>query len=286
LAVLINRRELLALGLAGCAGTLRTRPLLHASLVGMGTYTLGEDPARRADELLALRTGLDLGLRQIDTAEMYGDGKTELLVGEAIRGRRAQAFVCSKVHPDHGDSAGVARACDESLKRLGIAQLDLYLLHLRPTRFPLAETMRALEELVLRGKVRAIGVSNFETVELLDEARRALRRVPLACNQVKDALAARAIETTLAPYCVQHGIGLVGYTPFSGFPTEGAGLELLTRIGTAHGVSAHAVALAFLARTGIHQIPRADTVQHVRDNATAQALRLSADELGALTARF
>jgi len=292
----LTRRQLLLAGLpgaawlSGCGARSRVQrdPFVgrrRVSLIGQGTYTLGDDPQRRQEELIALRLGLDLGLGHIDTAEMYGDGRSESLVGEAIRGRRGQVFLSTKIRPDRASYAGTLEACDESLARLGTDHLDLYLLHMPPTRYPLEETLRAFDELVRRGKVRAIGVSNFETPALLDEARR-LARSPLACNQIKHSLLARHLQSRLEPTCRALGIALVGYTPFADFPSAGPGLVALETVARARGASTHQVALAFLAKDGVLQIPRASRPEHVRDNAGALHLHLTPADLTTLELAF
>jgi diketogulonate reductase-like aldo/keto reductase len=289
--VSISRRSVLAggLGLLGaCGSTLlphaRRQRMPTLPTVGMGTYTLGDDPARRSEELAAVRTGIELGLRFIDTAEMYGDGRSESLVGEAIRGRKA--FVCTKVRPDRASYEGTLAACAESRRRLGVDQIDLYLLHLPPTRYSLEETMRAFDELVRRRWVKAIGVSNFETAAEVEAARGKTDRA-IACDQVKYGLRTRRAERALASYCREQRVALVGYMPFDGFPEEGQPERVvLEDIARAQGASAHQVALAFLARDGIVQIPRASSVAHVRDNAAALRLRLTPAEVAQIDRAF
>jgi diketogulonate reductase-like aldo/keto reductase len=275
--------------LMGACRHVRPRPT-PASLtlppIGMGTYTFGDDPARRADEIAALRLGLELGTTHIDTAEMYGDGRAESLVGEAIVGRRARAVLASKVRPERASYEGTLVACRESLRRLGTDHLDLYLLHSRPNRFPLEETLRAFAELRRRGWVRAIGVSNFDTLAELDEAQRLLGDVPLVCDQVQYHLGARWAERVLLPACQARGLVLVGYSPFARLPEDGPGRAVLDEIAAAHVATVHRVVLAFLLRGGIRQIPRAARPEHVRDNAAARSLRLSPDELARLEAAF
>ena len=302
----LGRRAFLRSSLAGCAGGLVSGVLgcagtprgdrrafgdsrVKVPLVGQGTYKLGEDPPRRAEELRALRLGLDLGLTHIDTAEIYADGGAEALVGEAISGRRHHVFLVSKISPDNASYEGSLRAVDASLRRLRTDHLDLYLLHWAPTRYPLAETMRAFEAMVERGKVRAIGVSNFELPAQLIEAQAALTRTRIACNQMKYNLADRHIERELLPYCRAQGIAVTGYSPFADFPStvsRPGAVATLEEIGAKHGASAHQTALAFLFRAGVFQIPRAATREHVRDNAGALRLRLDASEVERLDRVF
>jgi len=179
-------------------------------LAGQGTWMIEQDPRRSAIE--ALQLGIDLGLRIVDTAEMYGNGRAEHITGEALKGRRERAFVVSKVLPSNAGYDGTRRACERSLERLGIDRLDLYLLHW-PGSLPIAETMRGLESLVRDGLTRHIGVSNFD-VEELDGARKALRHERLACNQVLYHLGDRGIELRLIPHCEKLGIAVMGYSPF------------------------------------------------------------------------
>ena len=202
---------------------------------------------RRAVE--ALRAGLDLGMTHIDTAEMYGSGRAEELVAEAIAGRREEVFLVSKVLPSNASYKGTIAACEHSLARLKTKHLDLYLLHWRG-RYPLTETMRAMEELVAAGKVRFIGVSNFDVADV-QEAQAALQRERLAANQVLYHLQERGIERKLIPYCKSQQIAVVGYSPFGHdrFPSpRSAGGRVLEEIGKRHGRTPRQVALNFLTR--------------------------------------
>ncbi len=284
-ALLVGGAGLLA---AGCAPSSprRTADLLRAApRIGMGTYTLGDDPARRAEEIAALRLGLELGIGHVDTAEMYGDGRAEALVGEALAGRRG-AFITTKLHPDRASHDGTLAAARASARRLRVAAIDLYLLHMPPTRHPLDETLRAFARLVAEGTVRLVGVSNFEAPAQLAEAQRALGAVPLACDQVKHTLRDRHAERALGGWCAPRGVALVGYTPFDGFPEDPAdpARAALDEIAARHEATARQVALAFLVHRGVRAIPRASRLEHVRENAGALALRLDAAELGRLEA--
>ncbi len=256
-------------------------------VVGQGTWNI---PLRgdRADEAKrALLRGIELGMVHIDTAEMYGDGGSERLVGEAIRGLpREQLFLVSKVLPSHATYEGTIRACDATLKRMGVEYLDGYLLHWRGN-VPLGETMRALEQLVDDGKIRALGVSNFE-VDDLEEARVALERVPIACNQVLYHLGERTVEQHELPYCREHGIAMVGYTPFGrGDWTDRPGAHAIEEIARKHGATPRQVILAFLTRDPIaFVIPKASTIAHVEENAGAGDLRLDDGDVAAIDAAF
>ena len=248
---------------------------------------MGAVRGERAAEVAALRIGLDHGLTHIDTAEMYGDGGAEETVAAAIRDRRrADLFIVSKVLPENASYRGTRRAAELSLRRLGTDYLDLYVLHWR-ARQPLGETMRAMEDLVVAGTIRFLGVSNFDVADL-EDAMAALRRERLACNQVLYNLRQRGIERDLIPFCRRHGIAVVGYTPYGGFPSSDSGaIQVLAGIGRTHGCSARQVALAFLTRAeGVFAIPKASTVEHVRENAGAGDLRLEESECEAIDEVF
>ena len=219
-------------------------------MVGQGTWGMGETPSRAAEEIAALRLGIELGMTHIDTAEMYGNGGAEELVGRAIAGIRAQVFLASKVLPSNASYSGTLKACERSLKRLGTDWLDLYLLHWWSERHPIRETMRAMEELVRAGKVRFIGVSNLD-VRQLQLAEQALTRERIACNQVCYHMKARGIEFSLIPYCHNRHIAVVGYSPFGSgkfVPERSQGGRVLAEIGARHGKSTRQVAIRFLTR--------------------------------------
>ena len=241
-----------------------------------------------ADEVKrALRHGVELGMTHIDTAEMYGDGGSELLIGEAIRGLpRERLFIVSKVMPSNATYAGTIAACEVSLRRLGCDYLDCFLLHWRGST-PLRETLQAMEKLVADGKIRTLGVSNFD-VDDLREARALLEREPLACNQVLYHLTERTIEAHEFAYCRERGIAVVGYTPFGrGDYTDRPGAAVLERVANKHGATVRQVILAFLTRDAIaFAIPKASTVAHVAENAAAGDLVLDADDAGAIDAAF
>jgi diketogulonate reductase-like aldo/keto reductase len=253
-------------------------------VLGQGTWQMERDDRRRCLE--ALRAGLDAGMTHIDTAELYGGGAVEELVGEAIAGRRAGAFLVSKVLPENASYRGTLAACERSLRRLGTDYLDLYLLHWRGPH-PLAETFRAFEELERTGKIRAFGVSNFDVADL-EEAVSLAGEGRVACNQVLYHLEERGIEHAVIPWCERHGIGVVAYSPFGAgrFP-RGRGRRVLDEIASAHDVSAYQVALRFLVRRpSVLAIPKAADVGHVRDNAAAADLRLSDAELERIDEAF
>jgi diketogulonate reductase-like aldo/keto reductase len=255
-------------------------------VVGQGTWYFEQAP--RAAALAALRRGLDLGLTHIDTAELYGSGKAEEIVGEAIAGRRDEVFLVSKVMPQNASRAGTIAACEKSLKRLKTDRLDCYLLHWRG-RHPLAETFAAFEELKRAGKIRAWGVSNFDADDLA-EASGVAGAANIACNQVLYHLEERGIEHTVIPWCEKNGVAVVGYSPFGSgsFPkAASAGGKALATIAARLGATQRQVALAFLTRRpSLLAIPKAADVTHVEENAGAGALRLTAADIETIDAAF
>jgi len=252
--------------------------------LGQGTWHMGEQKRQAASEAEALRLGLDLGLTLIDTAEMYGSGGAELVVAEAIAGRRDEVFLVSKVMQQNASHTGTRAACERSLKRLGTDRIDLYLLHW-PGATPIRETVAAFETLRAEGKIRAWGVSNFDTAEM-----ERLVAVPhgtsCATNQVLYNLEERGIEFDLLPWCAAHGMPVMAYTPLG----QGGRLlrsRALGQIAARHDVAPATVALAFLlTRPGTIVIPKAVQPAHVQANAAAATLRLDAEDLAALDAAF
>ena len=256
-------------------------------IVGQGTWNVPLRAGAREEAIRALQAGIDLGMVHIDTAEMYGDGGAETLVGEAIAGLpRERLFLVSKVLPQHATYEGTLKACHASMKRMRVDYLDCYLLHWRGS-VPLAETMRALEKLVADGAIRSLGVSNFDIGDLR-EAQSLLKREKIACNQVLYHLGERSIETHEIPFCREAGIATVAYTPFGkGDWRDSPGAKELQRIAAAHKTSAHAVILAFLTRDDLtFAIPKASTVAHVEENAAGGRLRLTADDIAAVDRAF
>jgi diketogulonate reductase-like aldo/keto reductase len=256
-------------------------------IIGQGTWNV---PVRgpAADEAKrALRRGIELDMVHVDTAEMYGDGAAERLLGEAIRGLpREQLFIVSKVLPSNASYEGTIRACEASLQRMQLDYLDCYLLHWRGN-VPLSETMGALEKLVADGKIRALGVSNFG-VDDLEEARALLQRVPISCNQVLYHLGERTIEDHELTFCRTAGIAIVGYTPFGrGDWTDQPGARTIDEIARKHGATPRQVVLAFLTRDPItFVIPKASTVAHVEENAGAGDFRLDDADIEAIDKAF
>ncbi len=256
------------------------------AIVGQGSWHLEQDD--RAKAVKAIRHGLDLGMTHIDTAEMYGAGRAEEIVAEAIAGRRDEVFLVSKVLPDNASRAGTVKACEQSLKRLKTDRLDCYLLHWRE-RIPLAETFGALDGLKKAGKIRSWGVSNFD-VDDLEEALAIAGPGAIACNQVLYHLEERAIEHGVVPWCERHGVAVVGYSPFGtrGFPgARSSGGRVLAEIAHAHGATPRQVALAFLVRRpSLFAIPKASDPAHTTDNAGAALLDLAAAEIARIDRAF
>jgi len=254
------------------------------SVVGQGTWYL--DRGDRKQAIAALRRGIDLGMTHIDTAEMYGDA--ELVIAEAIAGRRDETWLVSKVLPSNASRRGTITACERSLSRLKTDRLDCYLLHWRGS-YPLAETVDAFEHLVSAGKIRSWGVSNFDADDL-DEILDVAGEGKIACNQVLYHLHERAIEHGVIPWCAKHGVAVVAYSPFghNDFPKPSSkGGEVLQGIAKRHGATARQVALAFLAREpDVFTIPKASSADHAAENAAAGDLALSADDVAALDKAF
>jgi diketogulonate reductase-like aldo/keto reductase len=251
--------------------------------LGMGTWHMGERASLRSQEVAALRTGLDLGMGLIDTAEMYGEGGAERVVGEAIAGRRGEVFVVSKFYPHHAERRKLLAACDGSLRQLAIDTIDLYLLHWRGP-VPLDETVATLEELVAKGKIRRWGVSNFDVADLED-----LVLVPggerVAANQVLYNLSRRGIEFDLLEWCAGRGIRVMAYSPLD----EGrlARHPALHDIGARLGVPPARVALAWLLRRrDLAVIPKAASIAHAQDNHAAAQLVLDDEALALLDRAF
>jgi len=258
-------------------------------VIGQGTWQMeGGDQSLRSTAVKALRRGLDAGAVHVDTAELYGDGQAEELVGEAIAGRRQEVFLVSKVLPSHASYRGTLDACARSLARLRTDRLDLYLLHW-PGAHPLEETIRAFEELKQQGMIRAWGLSNFD-VPLLEKALAIAGENRIAANQVLYHLGERAIEQRVLPWCEDHRIPVVGYSPFGSgdFPMpRSAGGAVLSEVARAHGATPRQVALRFLVRRpSLFTIPKAGDPAHAQENAAAGDLQLGEAELARIDAAF
>ncbi|MGH7043460.1 MAG: aldo/keto reductase [Acetobacteraceae bacterium] len=250
--------------------------------LGQGTWHMGESGARAGQEAAALREGIERGLTLIDTAEMYGDGGAERVVGQAIAGQRERVFLVSKVLPHNASAAGVAKACAASLNRLGTDRIDLYLLHWRGAH-PLAETVAAFERLVTGGQIRYWGVSNFDPDDMVE-----LAALPdgtaCATNQVLYHPDRRGIEFDLLPWLRERGMPIMAYSPLgqAGRLLRSAALGAVAR---RHGVTPAQVAIAWSLRDGTTiSIPKASTLEHARQNAAAAEVRLTAEDLAEIDA--
>ncbi|KJK41964.1 oxidoreductase [Lentzea aerocolonigenes] len=249
--------------------------------LGMGTWMMAEKSSLRAAEIAALREGLDLGLTLIDTAEMYGSGAAESLVGEAVLGRRDEVFLVSKVLPSNASVTGTVRACEASLRRLGTDRLDLYLLHWRGG-VPLSQTVEAFASLVSSGKIRHWGVSNFDLADM-----RSLAELPGFCqtNQILYNLSRRGPEHDLLPWQASAGMPVMAYSPVEQGRLLGS--AVLASVAARHGATPSQVALAWVLRLpGVIAIPKAGSAAHVRENAAASSLELSAEDLAELDRAF
>jgi diketogulonate reductase-like aldo/keto reductase len=251
--------------------------------LGQGTWHMGERGGDAKAEVAALQLGIELGMTLIDTAEMYGSGGAEEVVAEASQGQRDKLFIVSKVYPHNASRSGTPAACERSLKRLRTDRIDLYLLHWRGSH-PLAETVEAFEKLRAAGKIRYWGVSNFDTRDM-----QGLVRLPAgdqcAANQVLYHVGSRGIEYDLLPWSTQHRVPLMAYSPVGG---QGARLlqsRALVAVAKRHNATPAQIAIAWTMRHGnVISIPKASDPQHVRDNAAADAIQLSAEDLAAIDA--
>ncbi|MEO1144422.1 MAG: aldo/keto reductase [Cyanobacteria bacterium J06638_22] len=253
------------------------------SVLGMGTWRMGERKRDRQGEIAALRHGLELGLSLIDTAEMYGEGGAEDVIAEAITTRRQEVFLVSKVYPHNASKQGAIAACERSLKRLQTNYLDLYLLHWRGS-VPLAETLDAFQTLQRQGKIRSYGVSNFD-VDDMEEAMTLSGGEAIATNQVLYNLQRRGVEVNLLPWCRQRGIPVMAYSPIE----QGRLLNepTLKAIANERNVTTAQVAIAWL----LHQpdvivIPKSSNIAHVEQNYATLDLKLTEAELAMLDKAF
>jgi diketogulonate reductase-like aldo/keto reductase len=252
-------------------------------VLGLGTWRMGERKPERAAEVAAIRLGLDLGIRLIDTAEMYGDGGAEEMLAEALAGRRDEIFLVSKVYPHNASRKGAIAACERSLKRLKTDRLDLYLLHWRGS-VPLAETVEAFQTLTKDGKVRQWGVSNFDADDM-DELTALQDGGDCASNQVLYHLGSRGTEWRLLEQCRKAKVMVMAYSPLGQGPLLRK--PALGKVALRHGVDPAAVALAWVLRQpGVITIPKAVKPEHVRANMKALDVKLDADDLAALDAAF
>jgi len=268
----------------GPGRTVKFRDGTIVSALGQGSWNLAQGRHPEAAEEEAMRTGLSLGMTLIDTAEIYGDGRSEEFIGRVIAGHRDRVFLVSKVWPSHVAGNGIARACEASLTRLGTDHLDLYLLHWPQGITDFSGVVRAFEDLRSAGKIRAWGVSNFKVSDLEN-----LFHIPqgdrCATNQVPYSIGDRGIEHDLLPWCERHGMPVMAYSPLGGPDSRLLRDPTLARIGTAHGCSVAAVALAWAIRSGnVIAIPESGSAAHVKENAVALSLTLTPQELQTLDA--
>ena len=252
-------------------------------ILGQGTWRMGEDSSQKDAEIAALRLGLDMGMTLIDTAEMYGEGGAEEVVGEAIANRREEVYLVSKVYPHNASRKGAVEACERSLKRLKTDRIDLYLLHWRSS-IPLSETLEAFESLKEAGKIQDYGVSNFDA----DDMKKAIN-LPngkqIATNQVLYNLARRGIEWDLLPWCRQHNIPIMAYSPI-----EQKGIlnnSQLKSVASRHNATPAQIGLAWLLQQqGIIAIPKASNPEHVKENSAALDIQLTQEDLTQLDRAF
>lgn len=269
---------------------LRTLPLPSGRsipVLGQGTWLMGDDVTKRGVEIAALRLGLDLGMSLIDTAEMYGEGAAEELVGDAIADRRAEVFLVSKVYPHNATRDGAIAACERSLRRLRTDYLDIYLLHWRGS-VPLAETLDAFQSLKRAGKIRDYGVSNFD-VDDLEEAFALPGGNEIVTDQVLYNLKHRGIERDLLPRCRAQNLPVMAYSPIEHSARQQKGMldqPILRSIASRHGATPAQVALAWLLRQQVVVLPKASNPEHVRENHGALKLVLTEGDLAELDQAF
>ncbi|MDK2962698.1 MAG: hypothetical protein PWQ29_92 [Verrucomicrobiota bacterium] len=260
----------------------------NVPILGQGTWFMGDDRLLRRQEIAALRCGVDLGMTLIDTAEMYGNGRSESLVGDAVDGIREKVFLVSKVYPHHASGTGLMRSCEASLRRLRTDRLDLYLLHWRGN-IPLADTVEGMEQLVRQGKILRWGVSNLDTDDMEE-----LIRIPggekCVVDQVLYHLGSRGTELDLQPWLARHGISIMAYSPLA----QGGTLrkrflshDALRQVAEAHQADRFQIMLAWCLRSGrVIAIPKASSVGHVKSNAHAARIRLTEEDLALLDRAF
>ncbi len=263
-------------------------------VLGQGTWSMGEKKSAHADEVAALRLGIDLGMTLIDTAEMYGDGGAEKVVGDAIEGQRERVFIVTKAYPHNASRTKLPKACESSLKRLRIDTIDLYLLHWREKTPPLEETVETFEKLRSTGKIKRWGVSNFDLddmKELRDICRR-WRSIAPTTNQVLYNLENRQIEFDLLPFLTSNIKPQTSYIPVMSYSPVGHGRGLLEnatlkKIAKGHDATAAQIALAWVLRQpNVIAIPKASDKNHIRDNARSVEIKLTKEDLAELDREF
>jgi diketogulonate reductase-like aldo/keto reductase len=256
---------------------------VRVSAVGLGTWKMGEDVRQRAQEVRALQTGIDLGATLIDTAEMYADGRSEEVVAAAVKGRRDNVYLVSKVLPQNASRAGTVKACEASLKRLKTDCIDLYLLHWHGS-VPFAETMAGFDDLVQAGKIRGFGVSNLDLKEL-QEWLKLSRADKTLVNQVQYSIDTRGIDFDLLPWCHDRKIAIMAYCPLAqGTIPHG---EALKRIAERHRATPAQIMLAWVMRhEHVIAIPKSAKPERVRENVQAADIILSTEDLMELDKEF
>ncbi len=256
--------------------------------IGQGTWNMGDDASRRTEEIAALQAGIDAGMTLIDTAEMYGEGRSEELIGEAIRGRRDEVFLVSKVYPHHAGGKKLVQSCEQSLKRLGTDHLDLYLLHWRG-RIPLQETVEGMQRLIEDGKIRRWGVSNLD-VDDMNELMRIEGAEQCAVNQVLYHLGSRGIEYDLLPWQQEHRMPVMAYSPLAqagSLRRELIQHPVVQQIADEQDAEPFQIMLSWCIRSGsVMAIPKASTVEHASSNAEAANIKLSEQQLRQLDEAF
>lgn len=256
--------------------------------IGQGTWNMGDDASRRTEEIAALQAGIDAGMTLIDTAEMYGEGRSEELIGEAIRGRRDEVFLVSKVYPHHAGGKKLVQSCEQSLKRLGTDHLDLYLLHWRG-RIPLQETVEGMQRLIEAGKIRRWGVSNLD-VDDMNELMRIEGAEQCVVNQVLYHLGSRGIEYDLLPWQQEHRMPVMAYSPLAqagSLRRELIQHPVVQQIADEQDAEPFQIMLSWCIRSGsVMAIPKASTVEHASSNAEAANIKLSEQQLRQLDEAF
>ena len=254
-------------------------------VIGMGTWEIGDTHGEaRTLEIKAILRGIELGMGLIDTAEMYGYGNAEKLVRDAIKNIRDEVFIATKVSAEHLHYEDVLKACEASIARLGVRQIDLYMLHWPNNRIPITETMKAMEELVSQGKIRYIGVSNFSVAQT-EEARAALPRSEIASNEVRYSITHRSLESELLPFCEKEKISVIAYSPLDTgkLPSSKIPQTLLDK----YGMTPAQLMLNWVTyRKSVIAIPKASKIEHIEKNAEALDPRLSPDDYRALSRIF
>ncbi len=254
-------------------------------VIGMGTWQVGDAQGDgRANEIQAIRKGVELGMTLIDTAEMYGYGNSERLVGEAVKDIRDEVFIATKASPEHFSYDALLRACDDSMTRLGVKCIDLYQLHWPSYQIPIEETMRAMEELVSRGKIRYIGVSNFSVAQT-KKARESLPRSEIVSNQVRYSLTHPSIEAEVLPFCEKEKLTVIAYKPLD------TGRLPLSRIPKAlldkYEMTPAQLMLNWVTyKDAVVAIPKATNLEHVRENAASVRSRISTGDYDKLSKMF